>query len=1326
MSDHNTVPISSDITTLEPAARIVMMPSSTSSIIPYMLVSQEGKSESEPVARAVMAPSSTSSIINPYELQRSTYNLGPEPDVRAVTAPTMASTCSFLQNTAHSAYELTKGAARLGTGAFSQVFAATRRSDGAKAALKVFLDGVSTEQRRAEIHLLDNLAKHNNIIQMFTSDAHEDWILFERMDTDLSVIKTELGPLSPNHLQIVQQLLSAAAHLHENGIIHGDIKPENVFVTRMTSGTIQVKFGDLGHAQWVSAPRRPLPVTTLHYRSPEACYRDKNYSTPVDCWSIGCVMVEICTGVCLFPGVPLQDLLWCDAAQIVAIYSVLDRHEQEKGWIGVKELPNYALATSLLQQEPPKGLPKRLKGVFLQLAHKLLACSPARRATAAEALQLIQGQGISSQAFHSGGNDYRETYSSTHSYYNNNSGLELTGRAYIEEMTRQLDFMDGEERQSASTTTAHCFYTSEPNKATDPTGAAKVRVYTERTCSVKVVLYQRLSLRMRKSHDLGNILCDGTVVDLDFSSNLKEFVLLLHIQRDKLVLPNQFGSSTITPSYDPTTYNRRKKVIADLRERLDLGVLTSHEKLLIGTIDQIARFSLDGESAREREDSLPEVIRTSGLFNALNHEQRIACLRAASEQLTCNQAGAGTGKTTTSAIICVIHLLLEREEAALAKETEAAALAEQELQREATSSAPKFARPMLEDEADLISMQEDEVEDSNNATTARRRMLVGAFATTNSACDVIMQKIYDLTGQLQSFHAFNATLIQSAFEASTRSTQPPYSLDSIVQKHINTYHPGETAIWKWLRANPKDDAKTDAYLYRTHVEQAEAEVLEKTDMMCCTLSTSQDPRVLQLAGRFRVCAIEEGGHATVTDVLGVTKLLAPGGHLIVSGDVQQTEPYCTNENLTLIKESCLKRVMRRNQTCCNILSEQMRMVPPLGDFVSQHIYEGQLRNALSVISRPVPHHIAQGSWYNTEHSMVWLHTPGKMEPYGESQVNYDEAVRVVRMALYFLRLGAEVENMMVVTIYAGQQEVLQYELTRAGCPVRVFTAEGSQGQEADICIVSCVSNRSTHKDFVVHRNRQAVQLTRAKWLLVMVGDVRAFRENFKDSIFGELAKQLAKTHCVFSGDEFPLHEMNFWRHSCKRQPEIPSICIAPLLALIPGFDFGTFPSRIQEFADAQVPTPAQSPTEPKLPHDAGKRKFDEISSDFFSTDELASGSGVQPSVAPSNPVTSTAEYWAKLAKKAKKKVNVWSNQVETCGSDGKCKHIFLSATERIDLLTLREYLDYVMGDELLQKFLVPDIMKLFTSGPCVGWVRARGTFPCITQEELLEGKSGEV
>ena len=102
---------------------------------------------------------------------------------------------------------------------------------------------------------------------------------------------------------IAYQLLSTLKYIKELRIIHCDIKPENILLE--ASNRSSVKLIDFGSACYEISPLFAY-IQSRFYRAPEVIL-GAPYSFPIDIWSLGCVLAEMCTGRPLFHGEDEKD-----------------------------------------------------------------------------------------------------------------------------------------------------------------------------------------------------------------------------------------------------------------------------------------------------------------------------------------------------------------------------------------------------------------------------------------------------------------------------------------------------------------------------------------------------------------------------------------------------------------------------------------------------------------------------------------------------------------------------------------------------------------------------------------------------------------------------------------------------------------------------------------------------------------------------------------------------------------------------------------------------------------------------------------------------------
>lgn len=228
---------------------------------------------------------------------------------------------------------------KLGEGTYGKVYKAINKHSLEFVALKKIRiqyeeEGVPSTAIR-EVSLLKE-CDHPHVIRL-----HEVfnlpfalYLVFEYLDMDLRMFLKRHGAFTdPAWLRNASsQCFSAVEFCHGHRILHRDLKPQNVLVDVQRR---ILKLADFGLARAFSVPLRAYTheVVTLWYRAPEILLGQDKYATPMDIWSLGCIVAEMATGLALFPGDSEIDTIF-------KIFKVLGTPTEEV-WPGVSTLRNF-------------------------------------------------------------------------------------------------------------------------------------------------------------------------------------------------------------------------------------------------------------------------------------------------------------------------------------------------------------------------------------------------------------------------------------------------------------------------------------------------------------------------------------------------------------------------------------------------------------------------------------------------------------------------------------------------------------------------------------------------------------------------------------------------------------------------------------------------------------------------------------------------------------------------------------------------------------------------------------------------------------------------
>lgn len=204
----------------------------------------------------------------------------------------------------------------LGKGSFAAVYKCRQKEDGKLYAVKEITESFTTLEKRdaisKEVKMLECLPPHPNIVgfKRAWQEDHKLFIQTELCQGDLmQLLKsliivptvTEEAPylqpeMIPEELcwSVLIDTMQAARHLHRNGVIHLDIKPENVF-TGMEDG--RFKLGDFGIAfNFIEGNKTHAMEGDGRYAAPET-FNLTSYTPKADSYSIGATVLQISMGI---------------------------------------------------------------------------------------------------------------------------------------------------------------------------------------------------------------------------------------------------------------------------------------------------------------------------------------------------------------------------------------------------------------------------------------------------------------------------------------------------------------------------------------------------------------------------------------------------------------------------------------------------------------------------------------------------------------------------------------------------------------------------------------------------------------------------------------------------------------------------------------------------------------------------------------------------------------------------------------------------------------------------------------------------------------------
>ncbi|HEU0029125.1 MAG TPA: serine/threonine-protein kinase [Kofleriaceae bacterium] len=187
----------------------------------------------------------------------------------------------------------------LGSGGMGRVYVALDTELGEHVALKVLRAGLSDdsiERFRREVRLTRRI-HHANVARMFDIGEHEGDKFLTMELVDGQPLRGALGRVMawPRLLEIARQITAGLAAAHDKGVIHRDLKPDNVLIEHATERVVITDFGIARSVDDASVTQVGAVIGTPRYMAPEQLAGEE-VDARADVFSLGVMLYELATG----------------------------------------------------------------------------------------------------------------------------------------------------------------------------------------------------------------------------------------------------------------------------------------------------------------------------------------------------------------------------------------------------------------------------------------------------------------------------------------------------------------------------------------------------------------------------------------------------------------------------------------------------------------------------------------------------------------------------------------------------------------------------------------------------------------------------------------------------------------------------------------------------------------------------------------------------------------------------------------------------------------------------------------------------------------------
>ncbi len=235
----------------------------------------------------------------------------PPPSVRAGTAPAAAPKRNLIGRLIGERYEVTSF---IGEGGMGEVYEAEHVAMGRVVAVKVIhprraQDREAISRLRREARIAGTLG-HPNICAVYDMGRLDDgspYLIMERLrgETLAQLLKRDGTLAFDDLIDVMAQVMTALSAAHQKGVVHRDMKPDNIFLVRREGMRPTPKLLDFGISKAEDIEETSIDMTgsshgtaagTPFYMAPEQARGERKIDHRVDLWAAGVILYECATG----------------------------------------------------------------------------------------------------------------------------------------------------------------------------------------------------------------------------------------------------------------------------------------------------------------------------------------------------------------------------------------------------------------------------------------------------------------------------------------------------------------------------------------------------------------------------------------------------------------------------------------------------------------------------------------------------------------------------------------------------------------------------------------------------------------------------------------------------------------------------------------------------------------------------------------------------------------------------------------------------------------------------------------------------------------------